>query len=694
MQSRTSYFNKAIFLNTLKRFWPLWFVYLAIWLIVLPAVQAVNYYDHSSVYSIYRDVLDTAQYGGIIIGMGYSILAAMAVWSFMYNSKTMSGVACLPVRREGVFFSVTLAGLLPAIVSNILVFGLAMLVHVGRGYASVIAYDALGFAVVSMMLIFFYGFAILCAQLTGNLVALPLVFLVLNFTAVMVESIVNYLLDVIVYGVSFGSYSLAFYLSPVVGLLEGGGRTHRVYNEAYNEHVVDSVSYEGLGFIAVLCIVGIVMLIGALLLYRRRHMESVGDVVAVPVLKGVFKYCMTFGCALVSGIGFFGLFVQNIVYIPIYETIGILFFMLVGAFIGYFAAEMLIRKSFRVFKGRWKGLLISLIVICVAVLGVEFDVLGMERKIPEAEDVESVHVFASDGVVYREGENIEAIIDLHHAAVENKSWHELGMGYGSSFQVEYHMKNGKMLERSYFLRYNTASGEGLEDVEALEALQNSPEAIAFRKGLPFEATEEKVLGGYFSGFVTEDELFELNPDMSEEDLIIINYYGYDKYYVLHEMSEAEKLDLVNDLVRYQDRPLFYGRNEWQFTAEETWELYSTCIIPDLQEGKVGKLWIVEDEEYFNTVCSGKVSIDFWYYPQETDNSLQEYAVDYAVPVETAPSNRPYFDGDSGKQAYTFTTTPTVGSRTYDWLVGHGVVLHTVGEEFELTDGYTNYGKYN
>ena len=116
MQSRTSYFNKAIFLNTLKRFWPLWLAYFAVWTLVLPVTSAVNYLG--DVWRVQRDVLEISQQAGIIVNLGYGALAAMAVWSFMYNSKTMSGVACLPIKREGVFLSVTLAGLIPAIVAN------------------------------------------------------------------------------------------------------------------------------------------------------------------------------------------------------------------------------------------------------------------------------------------------------------------------------------------------------------------------------------------------------------------------------------------------------------------------------------------------------------------------------------------------------------------------------------------------
>ena len=44
-----------------------------------------------------------------------------------------------------------------------------------------------------------------------------------------------------------------------------------------------------------------VLLFFALLLFRRRRMETAGDVVAVNVLKPVFKYCFAFGGALVLG---------------------------------------------------------------------------------------------------------------------------------------------------------------------------------------------------------------------------------------------------------------------------------------------------------------------------------------------------------------------------------------------------------
>ena len=695
MQSRTSYFNKAIFLNTLKRFWPLWLAYFAIWTVMLPVTQTVNWLGKA--YQVQRDILDIAQMGGIVIGAVYGVLAAMAVWSFMYNSKTVSGVACLPVKREGVFFSVTLAGILPAIVSNIVVFGLIMLIHWGRGYASAVPYDALAFAIVTMMLIFFYGFATLCAQLTGNLITLPAVYLVLNFTAWVVESLGNYILEIILYGMRFSSMGISRVLSPILGMLDGGGRTHETWSEAYADYVIESVTYDGIGFLIVCCIVGIIMLAGSLLLYRRRRMEAAGDVVAVEVMKPVFKYCMTFGCALCCGFFFYNIIVTNIVYAPLKETLGLLFFMLIGAVLGYFIAEMLIHKSFRVFRGRWKGLIVSLAVICVVTLGLEFDLLGIERKVPDAEDVKGVNVLASDSVNYTERENIDSIIALHKSVIENKKVHEEGTGLGASFCVYYYLNDGSVFERNYWLRYSDVDGytdAGFADVEALEELQNTEEAVSHRKRLPFVASEENIVGGTYCGVISTDEKLALSDGLTEEDLIIINYFGYDEHYVRTQMSEQERQQLMDEYYAYgPDKYNGYSNYNWEFSAEEMWELYTECIVPDLAERKIGKLWIIEDDDYWNTVCSGRVQIEFWYYPEDVDTHAQEYTSATVEAPRPIDMGTPYAD-DVRTAYYSFSTTPTVGSRTAKWLEDHGVILHTVGEELDMYGGFQEAGKYD
>lgn len=689
MQSKRSYFNKAIFLNTLKRFWPLWFVYFAVWMLAGPVSSAANYV--SKLTSLQRDILELANIGGIFSGIVLGALSAMSVWSFMYNSKTMSGIASLPVKREGVFFSATLAGALPAVIINAVTFALCALIHYLRGYTGAMVYDLQAFAIVTMMFIFFYGFANLCAQLTGNIVILPIVFAVLNFVAAVVEAVAGSLIEVIVFGKNYSAGPIAKYLSPAVGMWNGGPRSITEYNPATGGHDVIGIVYEGWGLLAACCVVGVIMYFGALALYRRRRMESVGDVVAISALKPVFKYCMTFGGALFSGALFYGILINSIFMTPFAEVLSILFFMLVGAFVGYFAAEMLIHKSFRVFRGSWKGLIVSCAVIIVCILALETDLLGIERRIPDAEDVESVYVLGSDAIVYSEPENIAAAVALHQSVVENKSIHERDTGGGSSFHITYTLKNGNTLSRMYYIRYGVNPG----DVEALENLQNSAEAIEARKSLPFLPSAESFISGQLRATVTLEELMELNPDISKEDLIIMHYYGYDETYVLKQMSPAEKEELLSnyesDAMQYRIKAF---QHNYGFTGEEMWELYSQCIVPDLAEGKVGKLWIIEDEEYLNNVYSARIEIELRYNESQViDKELSDEKGSVEAVAIPATSEPRTITGDIKHMS--FYTVPTVGSRTEAWLLEHGVILHTVGEEKDLTgENSYDWGKYN
>ena len=74
------------------------------------------------------------------------------------------------------------------------------------------------------MLLFFYGFATLCAQLTGNILILPVVYGILNFVAVAVDFLLHLVLGYFVYGMyRDGMVSdLACYLSPAVGMFRFG----------------------------------------------------------------------------------------------------------------------------------------------------------------------------------------------------------------------------------------------------------------------------------------------------------------------------------------------------------------------------------------------------------------------------------------------------------------------------------------
>ena len=71
-----------------------------------------------------------------------------------------------------------------------------------------------------------------------------------------------------------------------------------------------------------------------------------------------------------------------VIYLLIFSTtavkpVGLAICFIIGGFVGYFAADMLISKSFKVFH-RYKGFLVYAVVVAAFVACLEYDVMGYE----------------------------------------------------------------------------------------------------------------------------------------------------------------------------------------------------------------------------------------------------------------------------------------------------------------------------
>ncbi|MBQ9992337.1 MAG: hypothetical protein IJP33_02775, partial [Firmicutes bacterium] len=148
----------------------------------------------------------------------------------------------------------------------------------------------------------------------------------------------------------------------------------------------------GWDYLFALLAVSAVIIALAFLLYKKRHLESAGDVISHSFLRPVFKYCFTFGCAVVLG-SFFYYFIWNTNNAT--SAIAYIVSLLIGGFIGYFAAEMMLKKRFRVFVAGYKGFLASSAVI-MAICGMfYFDLFGVAGNVPTADKIAEMHVQVS-----------------------------------------------------------------------------------------------------------------------------------------------------------------------------------------------------------------------------------------------------------------------------------------------------------
>ena len=94
MRSATLYFNGTLYRKTLARFWPLWAGYGVIWLFFIPLNMLNMYFNRYSNSPPYRRMLDQAlnlpemaTFGLFLAGF-FAILCAMAVFGYLYNSRS------------------------------------------------------------------------------------------------------------------------------------------------------------------------------------------------------------------------------------------------------------------------------------------------------------------------------------------------------------------------------------------------------------------------------------------------------------------------------------------------------------------------------------------------------------------------------------------------------------------------------
>ena len=451
MKSKISFFNAGIFKSMLKRFWPLWTAYFAVWFMCLPLPLLVARLQgvKESAVTVVTAAMKTSVEASVVSGFLMGILAAMAVFGFLYNSRSCGMIASTPVRREAVFCSAYLAGALPVLAANLFIAVLNWLFTLSSGIegACIFKMNAILFAVNSMEFLIFFSISAFIAMLTANIVALPVLYLIFNFVFLGMEYVVRMLYGMFIFGYSDLPDCVLEFMSPLIYLFTRIGINVNISTESA---AVSLTNWSALlGYI----IAAVVFSVTALLLYRKRRMESAGDVIAVKSLRPVFKFCVTACSALCFGLLFF------VIISTLFTSLSMSMLVLsagliIGAFIGYFASEMLLKKSFHVFKGNWKGFVITVILCIVFAFVCVTDLFGLSSQLPDIDDIEMIVCNReAGGYDVTERSDIEAILDVNKAIIADRDKYEglddtdlENTGY---VNIRYKLKDGHSVYRGY-----------------------------------------------------------------------------------------------------------------------------------------------------------------------------------------------------------------------------------------------------
>lgn len=610
MQSMRSFFNRTIFAKTVRRYWPMWLMYLLVMAFALGVCtrSSCRYYSFDRSFS-HDDLLEFTWMFGLFASGIIACISAMLVHSWMYNSRSASAYSALPICRGSMYISVTMAGLIPILLCNFAAALTALFVALFNGYF--IPVTALFcFLALSLEYIFFYGLATLCATLTGHVFVLPAVYLIFNFVVVVIEYLSMALMSYFTFGATFGApkleaFSPAFYLyrnlnvsNPYTEIV-AGGFVERSF-----------ATFDSWWPLIIYAAIGVLLVSLGSLVFRKRKMESASDVVAVPLLKPVFKYCLCFGCALVIGLVLYAILFDAFFYggVPASGLI-VCLCMLFGGFIGYFAAEMLLKKSFKVFKA-WKGFLVSCAVIILFITAIETDLFGYERRIPDSDRIASAHIrIWGEPTGFTDAADISEVTLLHERIINSKNETEKDIRryytgydyrddeniYPYNVYIIYLLDNGSYVERDYTLIYR-AEDKFCSD---MMNMLNRPASIHSRIDSSID------LENLYSATIYYNYTVPVDTYLGEGE----EYY---EYYLKEGVADyaisgaTDRLPVPGDvnISRSVDKEYIHG--DLQLTAQEAKELYHGAIAKDINAGNIARI-LPSDEHYKDRI---DINIEF------------------------------------------------------------------------------------
>ncbi|MCB8816734.1 DUF6449 domain-containing protein [Desulfosporosinus shakirovi] len=375
MTFKISLFNKALILSDLKRFW---------WVSALYTLALMAYIPFSHLMKAMgmevqnitwiQDTIDRtlrffqADVQAILI-CTVPVLMAVLIFRYLQVDKSAVMLHSLPLKRSSHYASHCLAGfvllIIPAVLNSLIMILLDYFTVLGSFYTLPKIFTWLGLNI--FFCLFFYSIAVLVGMFTGSSVAQIVFTYLVQILPIGIYVMLKFSLEQLLFGFGEVPYSLFIEDSHPLFFLLNGALPKSSHTEGYFlAYIISAATFLVLGWFV----------------YKHRRLETAGDIIAFPAFYPVFKYGMTFCLMLVGGIYFCGVSRQSLPML-------ILGYVIASA-LGYFVAEILIHKSFKVLH-LYKGYLYYALVIVLLLGGLSLDVTGFVKRVPNPEEVEKVY---------------------------------------------------------------------------------------------------------------------------------------------------------------------------------------------------------------------------------------------------------------------------------------------------------------
>lgn len=441
MKSRALFFNPTLLKKNFFRYSVLWAIFTGLLFLCtsLPLLNMADAYDLLSEVWIVCSVPITAI---------YALICAACCFSYLNKTRSIYMMSAFPMTRTKLYFTTLLQGLLFGILPELVVTLFNLLI---ANKAETVGYIWQLLLVGILEYLFFYGMAVVCMVLTGKTAYGVFCYIVLSFGLYVTEAALRADLKPMLYGILSSEGNITGVLCPLIGLYQYS------FDPVFSSMVGDSGMECVLGwYIFAVGAAGIVLMALGWLLYRKRQMENAGEAIAFRWLRPVCKYAFALFVSFVLGRVI--MYLSSIGRSPDFNFGVLLSSLLIAGFVGYFCAEMMLKRSVRVFKGKaFLGYGALALFLIAVVLSAKTDLFGIVRRVPQKQEVAAFELISDDGVVlhYDKPEDIELMLKTHekilndYSDTEEETYALFEDVLYREFTVTYYLTDGGSFSRTY-----------------------------------------------------------------------------------------------------------------------------------------------------------------------------------------------------------------------------------------------------
>ena len=586
MQSRTSFFNGAVFRKNLSRFAPIMALDALLVVIMImmtwsrTGVENRSYYFFNNVGSLF-DLIG-------MVNLVYAAVVAQLLFGDLFSSRMCNALHAMPLRRECWFVTNVVSGLayslIPTAVGTLVLLPLlAKTIFVG---AWKVAF--LFFLAANLEFICFFGLAVFSVMMVGSRITMVAGYGLLNFGAPICYWLVNSIYTPLLYGVVTPT-TLASKLFPMEYMLGSFVDVDemQVFDEfgKFLPGVRPTYSlgeaWQSIGWLA---LAGVVFTLAALILYKCRNLECAGDAVFSRKLVPVFQVLSALFVAVAAEF-----FLTEFVGISNDEEYLKYVLLFCGLLVGWFAGKMLVERSAQVFQPRsFLGLGILAAVLAVTMGLTKLDILRIDDRIPAQEDVAKVSMDYGNATL-EDPADIAQVLRVQELILEDRLPRD---GSDSS--------NTYVLEDGEYVPINKSQANYWQEGDPLPQ-----QRMRYRVDLTYTLKDGKVIQRCYQVWTDSEQGQIVKDFLSRWDSVNSN-----KAYINGETVESLPLVLEGVQELYCS---IYNRNDRNFTREQADALIA-AIQADCAAGHMAQISQYHEgvfkyvDVYGDTVESNSISL--------------------------------------------------------------------------------------